>query len=83
MGYKNNEHAKIVAVADINAAIAEEKRVAFGGDRSYADYHELLKDDSVDAVDICVPNFLHSKITVSTRLKQESMSWWKSQWPLL
>lgn len=64
VGYKNNEHAKIVAVADINAAIAEEKRVAFGGDRSYADYHELLKDDSVDAVDICVPNFLHSKITI-------------------
>jgi len=65
VGYKNNERAKIVAVADIQASVAEEKRIAFGGDRSYSDYNQLLKDQSVDAVDICVPNFLHSQVAIA------------------
>ena len=65
VGYRENERAKIVAVADIRADVAEEKRIAFGGDRSYSDYNQLLKDPSVDAVDICVPNFLHSRIAIA------------------
>jgi len=65
IGYKKNENAKIVAVADIRASVAEEKRIAFGGDRSYSDYTQLLKDPSVDAVDICVPNFLHSQVAIA------------------
>jgi predicted dehydrogenase len=65
VGYLNNERAKIVAVADVRESVAEEKRKAFGADRSYSDYNELLKNDSVDAVDICVPNFLHSKIAIA------------------
>ena len=30
----------------------------------YTDYKELLKDESIDAVDICTPNYLHSIIAV-------------------
>ena len=41
----------------------DERRVAFRKDytpkKIYADYHELLKDGDVDAVIICLPNFLH------------------------
>ncbi|HYB03352.1 MAG TPA: Gfo/Idh/MocA family oxidoreductase [Nitrososphaerales archaeon] len=64
VGYLKNEHSKIVAVADVREAVAEEKKKAFGAERSYSDYHELLKNDSIEAVDVCVPNFLHSKIVV-------------------
>ena len=64
-GYLHNEHAKIVAVADIMAELAEEKKKAWGAERSYADFNELLRNDKVDAVDICVPNFLHSKIAIA------------------
>lgn len=65
VGYLKNEHSKIVAVADVRESVAEEKRRAFSADQSYSDYNDLLKNDSVDAVDICVPNFLHSKIAVA------------------
>jgi predicted dehydrogenase len=64
VGYLKNEHSKIVAVADVREAVAEEKKKAFGAESSYSDYHELLKNDSIEAVDVCVPNFLHSKIVV-------------------
>ncbi len=64
VGYLKNEHSKIVAVADVREEIAEEKRKAFGADKSYADYQKLLKDERVEAVDVCVPNFLHSKIVI-------------------
>ena len=64
-GYKKNENARIIAVADIVAEIAEQKRIAYGADRSYSDYNQLLKDPAVDAVDICVPNFLHSQVAIA------------------
>jgi UDP-N-acetylglucosamine 3-dehydrogenase len=65
IGYIKNEHSKIVAVADVRESIAEEKRKAFGAEKSYSDYNQLLRDESVDAVDVCVPNFLHSKIAIA------------------
>ena len=30
----------------------------------YTDYKELLKDETIDSVDICTPNYLHSIIAV-------------------
>ena len=65
VGYLKNEHSKIIAVADVRESVAEEKRKKFSAERSYSDYQQLLKDESVDAVDICVPNFLHSKIAIA------------------
>lgn len=64
-GYMESGHARIVAVADVNAELAEEKRSSFRADRSYSDYKLLLKDDKVDAVDICLPNFLHAEVAVA------------------
>jgi UDP-N-acetylglucosamine 3-dehydrogenase len=65
VGYLKNEHAKIVGVADVRSEIAEQKRKAFGAKFSYSDYNELLRNDEIQAVDICVPNFLHSKIAIA------------------
>jgi UDP-N-acetylglucosamine 3-dehydrogenase len=65
VGYLKNEHAKIVAVADAKEEVAEEKRKTFGAEKSYSDYSLLLKNNSVDAVDICVPNFLHSEVAIA------------------
>lgn len=64
-GYLSHEGAKIVAVADLSSELAEEKRRAFQADNSYSDYNLLLKDDKVDAVDICLPNFLHREVTIA------------------
>ena len=35
------------------------------GRKSYTDYKNLFADDSVDIVDICVPNYLHAEIAVA------------------
>jgi predicted dehydrogenase len=49
----------LLACADLD----EERRAAFAKgyapEKSYADYHELLQDRHLDAVIICLPNFLH------------------------
>src|SRR5437899_5687746 len=51
--------ANLYACADLD----ERRRTAFekeyAPEKSFADYHELLQDRHVDAVVICLPNFLH------------------------
>lgn len=54
--------AKLVAVADL-----EEKRVkkaAKRGAKGYHDYEEVLENPDIDAVWVCLPNFLHAKVTL-------------------
>ena len=64
-GYMKNEKCRIVAVADLRESVAEEKRQKFGAQRSYSDYRDLLRDEDVDAVDICLPNFLHAPAAIA------------------
>ena len=63
--YQSIEGAEIVAAADINAA--EVKRVAakYSISSVYTDYHELLKREDIDAVDVCLHNVLHRPATVA------------------
>src|SRR5438067_13176777 len=56
---RSGDLANIHACADLD----EERRATFVKDyapnNSYSDYHELLQDRHVDAVIVCLPNFLH------------------------
>jgi predicted dehydrogenase len=63
-GYMESHKAKIVAVADVDSALAKSKAMKFGAENHYGSVEELLKDEQVDAVDICVPNALHCPIAV-------------------
>lgn len=63
--YVEDDRAEVVAFCDI----IEERAIAlrdkyFPEAAVYTDYKELLKDESIDAVDICTPNYLHSIIAV-------------------
>ena len=63
--YCEDERVEVVAFCDI----IEERAVALKNEYYpnadvYTDYKELLKDESIDAVDICTPNYLHSIIAV-------------------
>ncbi len=49
----------VVAIADADLEVANLKAIEFFIDKVYGDYRELLKDDSIDAIHICTPNFLH------------------------
>ena len=56
---RSGKLANLFACADLN----DERRVAFektySAEKSFSEFHPLLQDRDVDAVIICLPNFLH------------------------
>jgi predicted dehydrogenase len=64
-GYRRNpELVEFAAVADPVPENAE-RRAEGTGARIYSDYHDLLADPDVDAVDICLPHHLHKDAIVA------------------
>lgn len=57
--YENRDDVKVAAIADPVAVLREELGARLGCDAYHDDYHELLARDDVDAVDICLPHYLH------------------------
>lgn len=60
--HEPTRRADIVAIADINAAAANDQADRFGAD-VYTDYRELLDRKDIDAVDVCVHPRPHLEIT--------------------
>ena len=50
-GYEHNPTGRLVTLADANGRVAERRAAECGLDYWYTDYHELLADDGIDAVD--------------------------------
>lgn len=61
--YLNHEDVEVVAFCDIEKKRSDECASLFGG-ASYQHYEDLLKDETIDAVSICTPNYLHAKMSV-------------------
>jgi len=61
--YMANTDCEIVYFCDIIFERAEAAAADFGCGKAVADYHEILKDDTVDAVSICTPNNVHASIS--------------------
>lgn len=61
------DKCEIVAFCDIIEERAQKAAKEFGseGAKVYTDYHELLKDETIDVVHVCTPNVAHSPITVA------------------
>lgn len=62
--YNNNPNAEITAVCDIVEARAEEIAAEYGA-KAYTSYEELLEKESVDAVSVCLPNYLHAPVSIA------------------
>lgn len=62
--YNECENAELVYAVDI----LQEKAKAFAEKYDIpnveTDYHQMLKDSSIDAVSVCLPNHLHSPVTI-------------------
>ena len=60
------KNVQMVAFCDIIPERAEKAAKQYGveGARTYTDYKELLKDESIEVVHVCTPNRSHSFITV-------------------
>ena len=64
--YAGDPRVELVAACDIIPERTQAVANAYApGIAQYMDYRELLKDPSVDAVDICTPNDLHSEIAIA------------------
>ena len=62
--YKANPNAQVVAISDINTDLATTRAGAYGIEKVFADYKELLRDESIEAVSICTPTFTHHTIVL-------------------
>jgi predicted dehydrogenase len=52
-------HVDVAALAERSADLAKSKAQTLGMAKSYGDYRELLKDDRIESVHVCSPNYLH------------------------
>jgi predicted dehydrogenase len=70
------DRAEIVALADVDEANTRNRIKEIGRDVTvYADYHDLLADPSIDAVDIALPHHLHCEsITAAAQAGKHLMT---------
>src|SRR5699024_2857183 len=54
-----SDRATVTAIADVDAE-ALARREAETGAKGYTDFTELVRDENVDAIDICLPHHLHT-----------------------
>lgn len=61
--YAQHESVEIGGFFDRERSRAEAMVAKYGG-KVYDDYLEMLEDETIDAISVCAPNFLHAPITV-------------------
>ena len=64
--YASREDVEIVALCDIleNKAVKAAKRFGVDENKVYTDYKEMLAKEKLDAVSVCLPNYLHAEVTI-------------------
>jgi len=74
--YLQNGRAEIVAVSDIDPAIAKKQAAAWGvtPERVFTDYHALLNLREVDLVEILLPHHLHYQATLDAAAAEKHIS---------
>lgn len=60
-----NPKAQLAAVCDVVKPRAEELAKQYNIPRVYTDWHDVIKDKSIDAVVVALPNYLHAPVTVA------------------
>ena len=65
LGYRERNDARIVAVSDVKRKNARRKAEAWGVDKVFTDYGQLLADPDIDLVELLVPHHLHAEMTVA------------------
>lgn len=62
--YEHHPAVEIVAVCDIVKERVQEKAVEYGA-TAYTDYKKLLESEKLDAVSVCLPNYLHAPVSIA------------------
>jgi predicted dehydrogenase len=63
--YMKCPRSRLVAICDISKEWLEHCRQAWKVPKAYDDYQELLADEEIDAVSVCLPNYLHCPVSVT------------------
>ena len=53
---------EVVALAEANQKVAEQKAQMLGIEKAYGDYKKMLEDNSIDVVHNCTPNHMHYQV---------------------
>jgi predicted dehydrogenase len=74
--YLANEHAEIVAVADVNKELAVQRGTTWGVPEKYifTNYQDLLEVPEIDLVEILLPHHLHYKATLDAAAAGKNIS---------
>jgi UDP-N-acetylglucosamine 3-dehydrogenase len=62
--YNSNQNADIIAVCDINEERVREVAEQYGL-TAYTNYEQLLKEEEIDAISVCLPNYLHAPVSIA------------------
>ncbi len=62
--YQKTSNAEVVALCDMEKTTLKAAQAKFNVSKGYLDYEDLLSDSNVEAVSVCLPNRLHSIVTV-------------------
>ena len=65
LGYKDNPKAELYAICDVDEALLQQRASAWGVEKTYTDYRDLLADPLVDAVEIITPHHLHAEMGIA------------------
>ena len=63
-GYVADPRSEVIAVCDLDKAHAQEVAREYRIPRVYTNHLEMLESGDVDAVSVCLPNFLHAPISI-------------------
>ncbi len=65
MGYAASPHTEIVALADISLDNARAFQERHGGDMLYEDYRQMIAEEDLDIVSVCVWPHLHAEMVLT------------------
>ena len=82
-GYRDNPHARILAVCDVDADRAETRRAQWDAERAYTNYQEMLRNPDVDAVEVLTPYETHERVAVDALKAEKHVSVQKPMTPTL
>ena len=64
-GYVGNPEAVLYALCDADPGLLERRQKEWGVEKTYTNYHALLEDPEVDAVEVLVPYDFHEEVVVA------------------
>ncbi|GAB4431658.1 MAG: Gfo/Idh/MocA family oxidoreductase [Chloroflexi bacterium OHK40] len=64
-GYAHNPDVEIVALAGLDDERVRRAAAEFHVPKTYRHYEELLADERIEAVSVCLPNFLHAPVAIA------------------